>query len=234
MKRKVFIFIGILFPLLLFGTNGPEREVRRSYEEWQGNEELLDSIEERWGIEQEVPATYRRSFLIALSAFPELQDVSIRFQEEDLKTSMAAQPVPTSLLGPRSDRAYRILVDTLARNSEGKLFKALDLDARIGIMAHELAHILDYVKRDIGGMIRYGVRYLSGAGRKDLEARTDRTAIDRGFGWQLLAFKEHLREEADLAPSYQAYKERIYLSHQDLRSVLDSHPDYNLSSSAQL
>jgi hypothetical protein len=222
----------LLLPFIVSANGGPDHEACRSYEDETPGRAYLDSIEEDWDIHG-IPEAYRSSFLIALSAYPELKGVPIRIREGDLKTTMAARPVPASLLGPPRGRAYRILMDTLAPASEGKLFRDLPFDARIGIMAHEFAHILEYSQRSLGGMIRYGARYLVREERKGIEARTDRIAVDRGFGWQLLAFKRYIREEAELSPSYRSYKEQVYLSSRDLRDILETHPSYAPPSSAQ-
>lgn len=226
MTRFTLLFGSLFLPFFALALSGPGSDVVRSYSEERFDEAYLDSLAGLYGVEGAVPESYRTPFLIAISAYPELQGVPIHFEEGDLKTSMAAQPVPSSLFGPRGERRYRILVDTLDPGSEGKLFSELPFDARIGIMAHELAHVLDYVDRDIGGLLQYGLRYVFEGSRKALEARTDRIAVDRGFGWQLLAFKAHLREKAELAPSYLAYKEKIYLSAEDLRGLLQEHSSY--------
>jgi hypothetical protein len=224
--RSFILFIGLTFPLVL-SAGGAGTEVERTYDKERIDAAYLDSLEDRFGIRKEVPEAYRRPFLIALSAYPELKHVRISVQEGDFRTTMAARPTPKSLLAPPHIRSYRIMVDTLDPASEGKLFKELPFQARIGIMAHELAHVLDYSQRGFAGILRYGVRYLFKGQREELEARTDRIAVERGFGWQLLAFKEHLRTKAELDPNYRAYKERVYLSHQELRSILREHPDYS-------
>ncbi len=227
MKRILFLTT-FLFGVLVLQASDPGRPIRRSYEGIRGNEAYLDSLDRALGERKSVPERYRASFLIALSAYPELKSVPIRLEEGDLRTTMLAQPDPRTIFAPSHARRFRIAVDTLAPGSSGKLFSELPFEARIGIMAHELAHLLDYVKRDIGGLIRYGVRYLFKGSRKELEARTDRIAVDRGFGWQLLAFKKHLRTEAELSPSYRAYKKRVYLSHIELREILNEHSDYSM------
>ncbi len=225
MKRSFCILVLLSLPFSLF-SEGPGKEVKRSYHRDGIEEAYLDSIEEEFEMLKGVPESYRPSVLVALSAYPELRKFSIELKEADLRTTMVAQPVPGSLMTPRNDRRFRIMIDTLSPDSEGKLFEELPFEARIGVMAHELAHILDYSRMDLGGIFRYGVRYLFPSSRKELEARTDRIAVDRGFGWQLLAFKEHLRRKAELKPSYRDYKDRIYLSTKDLMTIMREHPEY--------
>lgn len=227
MKQTILLILLFIGGLALEGF-GLGKQVRRSYEDLRHNESYLDSLSAAFGEQRSVPQQYRASFLIALSAYPELKNVPIHVEEGDLRTTMLAQPDPRTIFAPAQARHFRIAVDTLSPGSSGKLFSELPFEARIGIMAHELAHVLDYVKRDLGELIRYGVRYIFKDSRKKLEARTDRIAVNRGFGWQLLAFKKHLRTEAELSPSYKAFKKEVYLSHQDLRGLLSEHPDYSL------
>ena len=224
--------LSITFVLLSFSVlaKGSGNQAIKAYDEERVDEAFLDSLEDRFGKGKKFPEAYRPSFLIALSAYPELKETPIVLRRGDIRTSMLARPSPRTLLSPRTERRFRILIDTLDPASEGKLFNELPFQARIGIMAHELAHVLDYTRRDFGGILRYGIRYLFKPARKELEARTDRIAVERGFGWQLLAFKEHLRKEAELEPSYRRYKARIYLSHKDLRAILRDHPDYSFAS----
>ncbi len=227
MRCCIFIIIGVFF-IPLTGIGGTDPEIRVFHPEERYDEVVLDSLERLFGDRKEVPRSYRRPFLIALSAYPELKKVPIRFVRGDLRTTMAARPVPGSLLAAPRARRFRILVDTLEPRADGKLFKELSLEARIGIMAHELAHILDYTDRGLGSLFHFGLRYLFKSSRRKIEARTDRIAVDRGFGWQLLAFKEHLAHCAELAPSYRHYKEQVYLSSDELFAIMEEHPDYRI------
>ncbi len=230
MFASLLLFLLLLFasPVLPQEGEAGKLSFRRNHPLEDYDEGVLDSLQELYGHKKEIPAAYRRSILIALSAYPELKEVPIRFREDAIRTTMLARPFLVSLLGDQRERRYKVLIDTLDPASEGKLFEELSLEARIGILAHELAHILDYEERGVGELILFGLRYAFPEERRRIEAKTDRRAVSRGFGWQLLAFKEQLDYCAELVPSYRAYKREIYLSCGDLVEILEKDPDYSI------
>lgn len=226
LERYIFLFLLLLMSFSSSAQKETEGEVCAVHPSEDYGNRTLDSLEEVYGINKRIPERIRRPVLIALSAYPELKDVPIEFKEASIPTTMAARPILSSLWGDQGKRCYRILIDTIDTRSKGKLFHELPFEGRIGIMAHELAHVLDYESQTPGELFTYALRYAFEGGRQKLEERTDRIAVKRGFGWQLLAFKDHLKYCAELNADYAEYKERVYLSYNELLRILEEDPRY--------
>lgn len=81
--------------------------------------------------------------------------------------------------------SYIIVLDS------NKLGDANDFELE-GMLAHELAHLESYSKMSFLGFIIFAVRYgISEKYRTKTERETDIRAIDKGFGNELLAFREY-------------------------------------------
>lgn len=84
-----------------------------------------------------------------------------------------------------------------------------------GLLAHELAHIEDYSSMTFPEFLLFGAIYILFEDfQRDVERETDKTAIGKGFGKELLAFREYSLKSED-----SAYVERVkknYLSPEEI------------------
>ena len=72
-----------------------------------------------------------------------------------------------------------------------KLADAGDIELT-GMLAHELAHLESYSEMNFPGFLLFGVRYgLSEDFRTKTERETDMKAREKGYGEELLAFREY-------------------------------------------
>lgn len=114
-------------------------------------------------------------------SFPELKDIQIKIQplHEDA-FYFASNFEPLSLFTPSP--LYII-------QANSKMFSAkLPTPAARAILAHELAHTLDYVKGGIPGIIGIGIKVLNE--NRVYEHRTDLQAIYRGYGIGLIDYRK--------------------------------------------
>ncbi|MBF2054173.1 MAG: hypothetical protein IGS03_12045 [Candidatus Sericytochromatia bacterium] len=84
--------------------------------------------------------------------------------------------------------------------------RQLPLPAARAILAHELAHTLDYHRHGLGGLAKVGWQVLFH--NQHYEYRTDLQAIARGFGEGLIAYREWVYQQipaADLAKKQKTY-----------------------------
>ena len=61
-----------------------------------------------------------------------------------------------------------------------------------GMLAHELAHLESYSEMSFPGFLLFAIKYgLYSDFQRETERETDMNAIDKGFGKELLAFREY-------------------------------------------
>jgi hypothetical protein len=123
---------------------------------------------------------------VQAEAFPELQghDVAIGAFDEESAFFESNFDVLAALMG---ERRYRIAVNP-------RLF-ALDApeDALAGVVAHELAHTLDYQRRDRWGLMELLPALVFSDANARFERWTDLQAVARGYGPSLLRYREWQR-----------------------------------------
>lgn len=156
--------------------------------------------------------------LIALAFYPELKDVKIRYVYEDTKTTLAARPRFLSLFKSREKRSYTIFVDKKVKGKEGVLFENFPFNAQVGGLGHEYAHIIDYSKRSGLNIMWLGIKYLfSKKAKARLEHKVDKITIERGLGWQALAWEEFIFHHSEASRRYKDYKKDFYLSEEEIK-----------------
>lgn len=179
----------------------------------------LDSIEQKFGTSLEILPEYRRPILTALSYYPDLIGVSISFKYSEEATTMASRPKLSSLFS--SKRKYCIYINK-KENFEGILLVDIPPEAQVGIIGHEIAHIAEYERRNLFGIIQLGTMYLTDRGKQSFEKETDRQTIERGLGWQLLEWAQYAMYDSPKAsPAYKEFKRRIYMSPKEIEEQIN-------------
>jgi len=161
--------------------------------------------------------TFAGAFLKAINYYPELCERKIRVQYGSIKTSMAALPRIFSILYKRDNRTYRIIIN---RNTKQLIYDA-PFDACVGVMGHELAHILDYSTKSGCRLTWIGVRYLGKNYRRKMERQTDLVTIERGLGWELYNFANFIKYEADIDEKYRNYKLDMYMNPEEIFEIIN-------------
>ncbi|NQV69668.1 MAG: hypothetical protein HQ498_06550 [Pseudohongiella sp.] len=144
----------------------------------------FDALLAEFGQHKELPINFELQTLLALSHYPELKDIKIRFIIDDVGIPLSSRPHWASMLRSASNRSYQVIMDS---NLEGPrdvlLLKNQPFNAQIGIIGHELAHTVYYLNRSFWGIIADALCQLN-ACRIDFERATDRRLISYGLGWQ--------------------------------------------------
>lgn len=150
-------------------------------EEAERYDELLAEFDGR----KELPEGYELQALIALSHFPELRQVRIRFVQDDVAIPISSRPRPVSAFRSRWNRLYLVVIDTETDGPRDTLLlRTQPFNAQIGILGHELAHTASYVHRTFFGIVADAVCQLSRPCRVRFERATDRRLIEHHLGWQ--------------------------------------------------
>ena len=171
-------------------------------------------------VNKKIPKIIEKNVLKALSYYPELKNVSIKFvfKQRIKKSVMQAQPIAFTLLKRKKNRVYRINISSLFKLKHTAIpIHQIPDSVMIGWIGHELGHIMDYESRNLFGIIAFGVAYLvSDNFIKKAERTADSFAINHGIGHYIVETKRFILENTDIS---QAYKERIaklYLSPDDI------------------
>lgn len=174
---------------------------------------------EEYGLNKEIPQAYRTAIVTALSYYPELKEVAIDFRLAKIKTTMAAVPRIFSLVRKTDKRRFVIKINYSTR-SGALLLNDLSFNAQVGVIGHELAHIVDYQTMRPGQIAKYGIDYLNINKRREIEARTDLIAVQHGLGWQLLAFGREVLDHPKVPIDYKNYKRDVYIQPYEMLFLL--------------
>lgn len=188
---------------------------------------FMKDLQESYGSNKELQNEYLLPSLVALSFYPELKNTKIRFVLGNTKTTLAARPRLLSLFQGRKNRSYCIYIDQSVQEQQGVLLEEMSFNAQVGGLGHEYAHILDYQNRSGLNVLWLGIKYLlSRKAKAVLEKTVDKRTIERGLGWQALAWQYHILHQSDASDRYKQYKENVYLAPEEILFYIQSFPIY--------
>jgi len=120
---------------------------------------------------------------LALKHFPELKNIKIQFvQKKRFHFTVASLINRRSIFGPRNKRSYTIIINTkVPPEFDHGLFNKLPEKLQIGMLGHELAHVVDYQQRNIFQILKILIRYFIPARKQKFERSIDTIAIKHGM-----------------------------------------------------
>jgi len=176
-----------------------------------------DSLLEIYGKEKIFVDEYIEPALIALSYYPELKDVEIEFKYSREATTMAARPVPFSMF---SERKYVVLINN-KKNFDGIRLENVPFNAQIGVIGHELAHIVDYDNYNLWGILGIYFRYSDHKRKPLYEQEIDKATIERGLGWQLYDWATYsMFADDDATDDYKLFKRNTYMHPDRIEQII--------------
>lgn len=169
---------------------------------------------------KKIPKVIENEILKALSFYPELQKVPIDFvfKQNIKKSVMQAQPQIGTMFFRKEKWAYQIKISALFKLTHTAIpIHQIPTDIMIGWIGHELGHIMDYHRRNIFGMIRFGYGYLfSTKYIRRAEKVADTFAVMHGLGYYIIETKNFILNHAELPEHYKQKIARLYLSPDDI------------------
>jgi hypothetical protein len=155
----------------------------------------INLLRKEFGLHKKIPVQFELPILLALSHFPELKDMHIKFRVKHAYTPLTTRPDMASMFLPRGLRTYVITIsdrtiDTLSH----LLYAHLDLEEQIGIMGHELSHVTDFSSKTFLESVLSLAGHLSAANVDKMEYHTDMICIQHGLGKYLEAYSMHVRK----------------------------------------
>jgi hypothetical protein len=187
---KIKKFICLIFLLFLFSP-------------------LISSLED-----QNLPEKYKNSILIALEKYPELKNDSIEFVEKKInkKPCGFSRPKLNFIFIPENKHQYKILLNSRC-SQKGELFENYSEQEKIGLIGHELAHIIDYKNKTDIQLISMGIKYqISKNYKKELERQIDREVIKHGLRQELY---QHRKTIYDNKEEWE-YRKEIYYTPEEI------------------
>jgi hypothetical protein len=151
-------------------------------------------LRKKYGNNKKIPAAYEQVILEALAHYPELADVRINFE---LKRK---HPVPYSTTLLFSDflkddpRTYVVSILEEAKEPVRQaLFKNLSHEAQLGVLGHELGHVIYYGKLSKKELFKIFFLYVSISRKREMERSADISAIEHGLGQELYTYALYIR-----------------------------------------
>jgi hypothetical protein len=192
--------------------------------------ERIPEIKKNFGKNKKIPKDLELPFYTALSVYPELKNTPIQIKENSFGLTLQAQPDPDFLFKKKKNRSYRLNVNNDEKLAHGVLFRELPINAKIGIMAHELAHIYDYESKTNLQMAGFAIMFLCIKARKGIERSTDQEVIKRGFGWQLYDWSDFAMYRSSSPRRHKFYKHGYYLNPEEIMQEIETYPSlYNIN-----
>jgi hypothetical protein len=177
--KNIFFLLIIMFPFISEAAN---------------KETTIDSLKE-FGNKKEIPPQFEKPILIALSHFPELKNVHIVFRIKKAYSGLTTKPNFAGVFKRKDRRTYIITIsnetiDTL----KPLLLQNLTFEQQVGVIGHELSHVVDFNSKNFPQTIGVGIGHISKKYLDKMEFNTDRICIQHGLGKYLLAYSKHVRE----------------------------------------
>jgi hypothetical protein len=138
---------------------------------------------------------------------------------------MSSIPKIFSIFNKKQNRTYIVTFNDKV-HFKGILFQDVPLNGQIGVIGHELSHIVDYENRNFFGIIDRAFDYFSSKSKSKFEKEIDLITIDKGLGWQIYAWAYFVLYKSKATEKYKEFKRKIYYTSEDLFKILESKPEY--------
>lgn len=153
-----------------------------------------DSLQQ-YAINKVIPGEYKKPILTALSYFPELKNVKIIFRIKKQFSCFITKPDFISIFKRKNHRTYLVTIsDQTIDTLKPLMFQNLTFEQQVGVIGHELSHVVDFNSKNFFQTIELGIGHLSKKYIDRMEFNTDRICIMHGMGSYLLANSKHVRE----------------------------------------
>ena len=165
-----------------------------------------------------VPEQFKKQFSFVCSHFHEIKGTNISLKFRPISMTMQARPNIWTVLGGK--REYFVFINT-ERDKNGLLLEDIPFNAQIGIIAHELCHIIDYHYKTNWEIVKTGLWYLKKRNQEHYEKAIDYLVIKKGFGHQLRDWSHFVLNNDGLTDKYKKTKETYYLNPDAIDHCID-------------
>jgi hypothetical protein len=184
----------------------------------------IQDLRIEFGSNKEIPSEYEELILKTLSHYPELRNTHIRFKKKSSQnTPYETNPSARTFFALKPSYTISWL-DAASEPDEMVLFKNLPEPARMGVLAHELGHVLQYENKGPAGRYKIPLKNISADGRRDIERQADIIAIEHGLGFELYTYARFIRA----IPGYIQQHKEIDINQLHPNEILEALPPEQL------
>ena len=146
-----------------------------------------------------IPDKFAIQIKTALQYYPTLRNTRIVFKVKKAIAPLAAAPTVLSVFGRKSKRTYVITISSGSIPFLNKIIlDSLNFNAQVGVLGHEISHILEYENHNGLFFVGLVLRHLSTRAMDKFEYNTDKRCIEQGLGYQLLAWSQDVRRKLNV------------------------------------
>ena len=192
------------------------------------SETQLIQLKKDFGRNKKYAPEYEKLVLPALSFFPQLKDYRITFKVRNHGAPLSTRPSYGSIFRHARKREYMVFIssDTTSQWKEIQLNR-IPVMAQLGIIGHELSHIIEFKEKNSFGLMGLGISHVSTSYMNKFEFQADSICISKGMGDYLLACSIHARkafgapdpEQLEVRGEMSQYQER-YMSPASIRRYM--------------
>lgn len=232
--QKVFKIILFFAITVSFSNELKAQEIVKTFHKNSLTNEEIAILKSKFGNHKTLIADYENQMLIALSYFPELKNIKIKFRLKNRETPLATRLTVVSMFRSAKKRTYIITISKKSTNYlDAIVFKNLNYNAQIGVLGHELCHVSDYLNKGFGKMCNVAaIEIFSKKAVDKFEFNTDLNCINHGLGYQLLDWSINVRENLKRVNWLGAVnltadeKSERYMNPSTIMDILSKHPLY--------
>ena len=208
-----------LLSLLLFASNNfAQQKAPRLFSEIIMSQQI-DTLRSQFSNNKFLYEKYELQTLIALSFYPELKNTKISFRRRELKTTMAARPKGIEIFRGKETRRYIIYINDFPSAKVSP--DSVSFNAQVGVIGHELAHIVDYEETSSLKILFVGLSYFNKKFRAKFERATDLRTINHGLLWQCYDFALYVHNSKNTPAEYITYKKQFYMSPEEIKEQVN-------------
>ena len=207
----------ILLLLLFFaGNNFAQQQAPRLFSDVIMSQQI-DTLRSQFNSNKFLYEKYELQTLVALSFYSELKNTKISFRRRKLKTTMVARPKGMNVFRGKGKRHYIIYINDFPTAKISP--DSVSFNAQIGVIGHELAHLVEYENTSSLKMLYVGLSYFNKKFRAQFERATDLRTINHGLLWQCYDFALYVHNNSIAPTEYINYKKKnLYESKRNKRA----------------
>lgn len=163
-------------------------------------ENTLDStMYAKYLVNKDIPSEITEQVATALSYYPELKDVKVKFRFRKSNTPFSSKPTFFSMFKKKQNRSYVVTISTEAEAiNKPILFLNLPYNAQIGVMGRELGQITTYTTKNTSQLLGNIFKMLNTNYAEEVKFNKDLICIDHGLGYQLFDWSSYVQGALDL------------------------------------
>ena len=204
----------VLFLLLYTGNNFAQQKAPRLFSAIIMSQQI-DTLRSQFSNNKFLYEKYELQTLVALSFYPELKNTKISFRRSELKTTMVAIPKGMNVFRGKGKRHYIIYINDFPTAKISP--DSVSFNAQIGVIGHELAHLVEYENTSSLKMLYVGLSYFNKKFRAKFERATDLRTINHGLLWQCYDFALYVHNSKNAPAEYITYKKKFYMSPKEIK-----------------